>query len=175
MNLDLDWPFNCYPPSGIIDPIILDPVARAERMTEEDSRGLLFLGGTNIKHPGVYAFFVDYRPDNEPEIWYVGKAINIRNRLREHWFGVVPGGGFLRKAQEDGRIFVPLVAIWWTDRREEMEQQLIQQLRPIYNDHNAPPCVNSPSGASCGREHQAEERRLLLGRARPGLQVSCLT
>lgn len=79
--------------------------------------------------PGCYAFY----DADTLEVAYVGKALQVKKRLTDHWF-------------ENEKLFdwmvsghVPAVAVWYCDHNERiaLEQRLIAELRPLLNVQDA--------------------------------------
>jgi len=92
-----------------------NPIPMAQLDTDANSR--------YAKLPGCYAW-VD--PDTD-EVWYVGKAINLRARLSEHW----RHSPFIDDmiAQD----ICPAVYVWLSGERAGLERQLIDSLQPLRN------------------------------------------
>ena len=74
---------------------------------------------------GCYAF---YDPTTY-EVAYVGKAIQLLSRLKEHWN---VSNTLLDWENDD---FCPYVAVWYCDpsERAALEERLVKQLKPSLN------------------------------------------
>jgi hypothetical protein len=106
--------------------ILLDPTEGTPPLKEYDY--------SNPKYPvlaGCYAF---YDPTTY-EVAYVGKAIQLPARLKEHWN---VSDTLLNWENDD---FCPYVAVWYCDPsdRAALEERLIRQLKPTLNRNIAHP------------------------------------
>ena len=77
---------------------------------------------------GLYAW---YDADTE-EVLYIGKALKMRNRLQQHWYG--KGGTSMVELMLDAEI-VPMVAVWLcpADQRAGLERKMLDIDMPMYN------------------------------------------
>lgn len=110
----------------IFEATLLDPTVGAPPLSKYDYR--------NPKYPilsGCYAFF----DATSYEVAYVGKAIQLAARLKDHWN---TSDTLLEWENED---FAPYVAVWYCspDERAILEANLIKQLQPTLNRNTLHP------------------------------------
>lgn len=95
-------------------------------------------GNRYYKLPGCYAFVnCRYFRDSEPcEVMYVGKAINLKERLRQHWRN---NSAFLDKWQgwvedkPETREFSPLACVWLREEKAGFEVEIQKKCKPRFN------------------------------------------
>lgn len=80
----------------------------------------------NYVQAGLYAW---YNSDSG-EVMYIGKALKMRNRLQQHWYGKTD----IVERMLDAEI-VPMVAVWLcpADKRAGMERAMLDIDMPPYN------------------------------------------
>jgi hypothetical protein len=89
------------------------------------------------KNPGIYVWYEPYcnTIDEITEILYVGKAINLKQRLLQHW--KLQRSSFLhdyfRDRLDTNQLCCPHIAIWEGSNSAHLESNLIKILSPTYN------------------------------------------
>ena len=91
---------------------------------------------------GIYAFvkfaYKGQYPSIKDRIIYIGKARFLRNRLFKHL--IYSGQHIIDKIDEndepDEMLFE--IYVWYTEKPEDLERQLINEIKPKYNTHYIP-------------------------------------
>lgn len=79
----------------------------------------------NYQAPAVYA----WRDADTGEVVYIGKAINVRNRLQRHWYG----SDWVLDWLASGAVPVVDVYMVQADKRAGIERSMIDVYAPRYN------------------------------------------
>lgn len=80
----------------------------------------------NYVQSGLYAW---YNGDTG-EVLYIGKALKLRNRLQQHWYG---NTDMVERVLDND--IVPMVSVWLcpADKRAGMERDMLDIGMPPYN------------------------------------------
>lgn len=113
MNID-----NLSKPDYDFSPVLLDKLMQSPlpRLRRAD----------NYEQSGVYAWY----DGDTGAVLYIGKAIKVRNRLQQHWYGATD---IVERMFDDG--IVPMVAVWLcpTEQRAALERTMLDIDMPLYN------------------------------------------
>lgn len=124
-------------PDWSIDPCILD---RWDRQSTGETNPIKLPGQSMVS--GVYLFYSRTsiwitKGDDENRIipLYVGKAVNLWNRMQNHWCRPEVGGwvdSYLKEIENGSLDEIVMACAWVEEERAAVEAHLIKTLKPMF-------------------------------------------